>query len=347
MAERVVFHVGPPKTGTTYLQSVLWNHRDELLDAGVLLPGRRAFDHNLAAAYVRLDQPTASMERAWGEIVEQVHSWPGTAVLSNEWFALADREQARAALETFAPAATHVVATARDLLSVAPAAWQETLKLGRATDLDDFVASLDEDGRRWCWATLDPADVLARWAERLPPERVHVVTVPPSSAPRNTLWARFAAACSIPAGACDPTDVQANESLGAESARFLELMGPRLRAAVDADTAVWSEQYRWLRQFLAHRLLVPRGGSKIQLRRRDARRLRRRAAAVAPRVAAAGYDVVGELSDLDARTAYRTAVHPGDVSTEEVFQVACDLVVSLLREVRDASAPDQPATPPR
>jgi hypothetical protein len=44
VAERVFLHVGPPKTGTTYLQEMLWRHRERLEDAGITLPlkSRRA-----------------------------------------------------------------------------------------------------------------------------------------------------------------------------------------------------------------------------------------------------------------------------------------------------------------
>jgi hypothetical protein len=37
-AQRVVIHVGTPKSGTTYLQDTMWESRAALLDAGVLYP---------------------------------------------------------------------------------------------------------------------------------------------------------------------------------------------------------------------------------------------------------------------------------------------------------------------
>ena len=42
-------HVGPPKTGTTYLQSVLWNNRKRLRRNRVLLPGGAKVEHFRAA----------------------------------------------------------------------------------------------------------------------------------------------------------------------------------------------------------------------------------------------------------------------------------------------------------
>ena len=50
---RVVLHVGLPKTGTTYLQALLADHRDELRDSGVLYPFLRPGGMFHAAVEVR------------------------------------------------------------------------------------------------------------------------------------------------------------------------------------------------------------------------------------------------------------------------------------------------------
>ncbi len=43
--QRDFLHIGPPKTGTTYVQSILFGNRRELRQAGVLLPGRATAKH--------------------------------------------------------------------------------------------------------------------------------------------------------------------------------------------------------------------------------------------------------------------------------------------------------------
>ncbi len=48
MANRVFLHVGTPKTGTTYLQTVMWANRDKLAEQGLLLPLRRVRDFSTA-----------------------------------------------------------------------------------------------------------------------------------------------------------------------------------------------------------------------------------------------------------------------------------------------------------
>lgn len=335
MADRVVIHVGAPKSGTTYLQSILWANQSALREAGLLLPGSTMFDHNLLSTYVRSERPGRRAVRAWQRMVEGVNAWPGTAVLSNEWFSLANEQQAAQALDAFARAEMHVVCTARDFVSIAPAAWQERLKLGHAVSLGDFIASLEAPEARWSWWTLDPATVLERWGAALPVAQVHVVTVPSSAGQPDLLWERFAGTCKIPPGACDLSRSTANESLGAESARLLQLLGPRLRNTIDADKSEWTAQYRWLRRYVGHELLVPRGGSKIALREDDAATLRLRSGQSIDRLKAAGYDVAGDLCELVPANAAPSAVHPDEVSDAALLEVASDLVVDLLRRVRD------------
>ena len=49
MSPRVFLHVGSPKTGTTFLQNVLWAQRDLAAQQGVSLPMNRFLDHYFAA----------------------------------------------------------------------------------------------------------------------------------------------------------------------------------------------------------------------------------------------------------------------------------------------------------
>jgi len=48
VAERVFLHVGAPKSGTTFLQTVMWENREGLAERGVLIPGGAATTSNLA-----------------------------------------------------------------------------------------------------------------------------------------------------------------------------------------------------------------------------------------------------------------------------------------------------------
>lgn len=337
MADRVVLHIGTPKAGTTYLQTLLWANRRHLGEAGILLPGGRPFDHNQAATAVRSGERAPRATQTWQELLAQVEEHPGTALLSNEWFALAGPRRAQEAIRRLEPAQVRLVVTARDLVSVVPAGWQETLKLGRGGSLADFVAGLERPRERWSFWTLDPAWVLRRWARDLDPAQVHVVTVPPRPDEPDLLWRRFAAAAGVPDGVVDPdAGASANESLGVESARLLEVLGPRLRAAVDADDDMWSG-YRWLRRYLSHTLLVPRRGGRIGLSAEQFGVLRSRSRTAAAEIADRGYAVAGDLADLNAVDHDPARRRPEDVPDREVLDLAGDLVADLLRDLRATS----------
>ncbi|WP_051218001.1 hypothetical protein [Nocardioides insulae] len=342
MAEKVFLHVGTPKAGTTYLQGVLWGNQHRMRAAGVLLPGTRPFQHNLAASAVRAGWRPERATVVWEALLEEISDFPGTALLSNEWFSLAGPGRAAEALRRFGDAEVHVVLTARDLTAVAPAAWQEVLKLGRSTSLHEFLAGMPRPRQRWSHWTLDPSWVLRRWSRGLPPERVHVVTVPTSRAQPHLLWERFATAVGIPADAVDPdSGGRANESIGVESARLLELLGPRLRDAVEAEPGTDAD-YRWLRRYLSHQLLVPRGGSRIGLSAEEHERLHQRSVKAAEMLRERGFDIVGDLAELTSGRHDPNRLRPFEVSDAALVDVAAELVVELLRELHTTSDQGRP-----
>ena len=55
MARRVFLHIGPPKTGTSFLQAAWFQHREDLARQGLLYPGRHLMSQFRASA-VALDK---------------------------------------------------------------------------------------------------------------------------------------------------------------------------------------------------------------------------------------------------------------------------------------------------
>jgi len=338
MAERVIFHVGAPKSGTTFLQTVLWENRERLAAAGVLVPGRRRYDLNLTAKAIRTeladDTDPGPAANVWRRVAQQTRNWSGTVVISNEWLSLASEAQAAEAVAAIQPAQVHVVFTARSFAAQVTAAWQETLKLGRSVSLGQFIAGLDADGERWSWSTLDPAAVLARWRSQLPPQRVHVVTVPSRADDPLLLWRRFAGVCGIDPNSCDTSVGDRNESLTVESARLLQHLGPLLRDAVDADTGHRSEPHRWIRRYLANTVLLGQGSHRIRLSDAELADVRERTAISVSAVQAAGYDVVGDVAELADAEPPAGSRHPDDVTPDELLAIAGPVIAELLHRVR-------------
>ena len=340
MAERFVLHIGAPKSGTTYLQSMVWANKGALRRAGVLVPGRERFSHTRAASAVssglRRERPL------WNRFVRQAAGHPGTVLVSDEWMVRAGRDRVAAVLETLAGTEVHVVFTARDLTRQVPAGWQEELKLGRGISLDDFVEGLGDLTAKWSWRTLDPALVLPEWAAHLPAERIHVVTVPGAGAPRDLLWSRYAAAVGFDPGLATAPATEENESLGVAAARFYQEMGPRLRDAVGADQGPWQTQYRWLRRYVGHEVLVPLGGDRIGLSPDAHAAVRRQAVRSVEALRATAWDVVGDLDDL-LGPEQPSGRHPGSVSEAELLEVAAAVTEHLLGDLRRATEEAQVA----
>jgi len=334
VADRFVLHIGAPKSGTTYLQSLLWANRSSLLRVGVLIPGKERFSHTRAASAVNTGLVRG--RHVWDRFVERAAAHEGTVLLSDEWMVRAGRDQVSAALNSLDDAEVHVVFTARDFTRQVPAGWQEELKLGRGTSLDDFVAGLTDPNAKWSWRTLDPAVVLPEWAAHVPAERIHVVTVPPSGSARDLLWRRYAAAVGFDPVVATATATEENESLGVAAARLFQEVGPRLREAVAADEGRWQTQYRWLRRYIGHDVLVPLGGDRIALDPQTHAAVRRRALDTVDRIHSAGWDLVGDLDDL-VGTPEPSGRDPDTVTDTELLDVATEVIGHLLTDLRRVS----------
>lgn len=249
-----MLHVGTPKSGTTYLQDLMWDRRAELLEAGVCYPGDRPDAHFLASQELKDGQYQGWQEPAvvgaWGRLVEAARAHPGTTVISHELFGDLTAERAARAIDDLDFTEVHIVVTARDLARQLPAVWQEDLKHRHHlpfTDLVDIVrpgsdradvlrpaGPIPEGHAEAFWLRQDVAAVLRRWgAERLPADRVHLVTVPPRGSDTTLLWQRFTAVLGIDPGVVPAHDRPRNTSLGHVEAELLRRLNERLDYGVD------------------------------------------------------------------------------------------------------------------
>jgi hypothetical protein len=302
---RVLLHVGTPKTGTSYLQDVLYRNRDRLAGQGVLYPADR-FDAHFLAALDLMRLPWGGLETeavgAWDALAKRVRGWHGdSAIISHEILATASRSQIRRALESLGHPGTevHVVLSVRDLVRQIPAEWQENVKHRRTvryTAFLDAIRNPERTGRlaTWFWGVQEVPDILDRWAAELDPSRVHLVTVPRPGAPKSLLWERFATVFGLDKLTLDLHAERANPSLGAPETALVR----RINKA--ANEVVEPGDYRPLvRELVAHQTLSQRTGSPRlsvppevwtwadELSRRWVEELRRRQ-----------YDVVGDLDEL-------------------------------------------------
>lgn len=330
-------HIGAPKSGTTYLQSVLWDNRKALRADGVLFPGTEFLSHTHAALdlqdarFGEDDDP--AVPGAWARLVDEVRAWNGTAVISQELFSPARPEQTERALADLAFAEVHLVYTARDLVRQVPAAWQEDVKNRNALSFAEFVAALRAPADEMhplgigFWRMQDAADVLARWARDLPPCRVHLITIPRGEAPRDLLWHRFCAVTGIDPERYPTTAALPNASLGVAEANLLR----RLNLALGPEVR-WPVYDRCVKGLLGVDLAARPGRRRIVLSGPDRGWMGDRCREIVETVRARGYDVVGDLDDLlpgtDAEPA--ATVAPDDSPVEEMLDAAVASMTSLL-----------------
>lgn len=344
----MLLHVGAPKTGTTYLQQVLATNRAALAERGVLYPRVGKLAHHtsvwdLRGKYVGKPQEKKFAGK-WDRLVERARAWDGhTVVVSSELLVFCDAEEARRAVTSFGDLEVHLVYTARDLQRQLPAVWQEQVKNMRSVGYDDFLS--DVLGRRrkrisrHFWEAQDAAAALERWAgDLVPAERVHVVTAPPSGAPPQTLWLRFAKVLGVP-GADFVTDIpMANESLGITSAELLRRFNER-----HARTEILEWRSQVMRQLLPALVEAVPDRDRLPLGEEQQRRIGEAAEEITGRLAAAGYDVVGSLDDLRPRRPRRSwgrsePRHPDRLSDAELLEALLDVLDHVIRQRPQASA---------
>jgi hypothetical protein len=333
MVERVYLHIGLPKTGTSYLQTILWSSRPQLQRDGVVLPGRERRDHLWASRVIRQGPHVATLPRAqrtaWDRIRAELREASGTGLVSHEFFASASADQARRMVQDLAPAEVHVVVTARNALDLFTASWQESLKNKSTIPMAEYSNRV---ARRptvvWNWRALDLRLVLRRWVEAVPQERIHVLPVD-TGAPRDQLWTTFADTIGVDPVLYDTRASFPNVSMGLVEAETLRRVNRHL---VGFDRAF--DRGVWIRTFLADERLVPRGGEKYWPLPDQVLECRRRSARAVAFVRRRGFDVRGDLAHLLVPAELPERRTPDTVTDREVAEVAVELVATLLADVR-------------
>lgn len=333
MAERVFVHIGLPKTGTTYLQTICWNAREQMRAEGVLLPGAERRDHLWASRIVREDPKaltrTERERTSWQRLRAELAGWGGTGLVSHEFFAAASAEQAQRMVAELAPAEVHVVVTAREPLGLFTASWQESLKNRSTTPMHKYGRSVsDRPLDIWNWRTLDLRLVLERWLTAVPADRLHVLPLDRSK-PRDDIWHRFAGLLGLDGAAYDTSMAFPNESMGVVEAETLRRINKHLGSFSTAfDRGVW------IRTYLADERLVPRRGEPFWPLPDQVEDCRARGEAALAHLAETGVDVVGDVEALRVPAEVPPRRTPDTVTDAEVAAAATELVAVLLEDVR-------------
>ena len=339
MTRKVHLHVGTPKTGTSYLQHVLFHNRRLLQRHGIVYPADR-FDAHFLAALDLMRMPWGGLEAqaigAWDELAAKVRRASGDAIISHEILATASRVQIGRALDSLGHGRgteVHLVLSVRDLVRQIPAEWQENVKHRTTTSYADFLAELREPRRdgiigSWFWAVQELPDIIDRWRHDLPASQVHLVTVPPPGSPRDLLWQRFVSTFGLDGLPLDLGTDRANVSLGVPETYLLRQVNLR------ANDEIEPGDYRELvREVLAHRTLAARTGSpRLALPPSAHPWVCELTEAWVAALESEGYDVVGSLAELrgPVPSAY---CDPDAPDLAQVADAAAESIVALVQDV--------------
>jgi hypothetical protein len=314
---RVYLHVGEPKTGTTFLQRALWANRARLAAQGVLLPGFKREDHSRASRDLR-EAPRPASDPAdpwigeWDVLVGQALRAPEAAVISDEVLVACNPGQAERAVRSLHAAEVHVVIAVRDFATLLPAEWQETVKCRGTAGWEEWLSDVIDvqstaANRRWWpfWMLHDTLATVEMWSRHIPPDQVHLITVPPQG-PSGQLWARFASVLGVDPGGADMTGIGANSSLGLGETEFLRLMN----GALPEEMPDWFYT-RHIKRILAHDVLDARSRQgRLTLPPDREAWARQQSEAVVAGLRDAKVHVVGDLGELLAQPAGARYVAP-------------------------------------
>jgi len=342
MRRRVYVHVGAPKTGTTYLQNRLTANISTLAKHDVHYITRPLFTPNLfqfRAALDLLDRtdwrgPIAKSDGAWEHMVRRIRRSNGTVVFSHEILSGAKPKHVAKLwrdLDVGNSTELHVVYTARDLARQLPAAWQEGIKQGQRWTFDGFLRRFQTE-KTWFYRTFHFPGVLTTWGADLPPEQIHLITLPPAGADsgRDELWRRFALTCGIDPIWAPLEGKRSNRSLGMAETQVIR----RLNRLLERSQQPGGTYDSLIRVMLAESVLVTRESDRVRVPPKIHPWITEKTERWIEWAEQSGVDVVGDLDDLlpPAPLPGATWTDPDTVGPRKQLRAALDALAAMTEE---------------
>ena len=229
----VMIHIGPPKTGSTSIQTTMADRRGELRELGTVYPGKgvRAKFSGWAVMGARPRGMREPRMAEWDKLVNEVNRSGLRAVVSSEAFARADDDAVGRIVASFGADRIHVVAIGRRLDKTLPSLYQEKVKkyLAKTYEewLDEILAGDDLDSIRESFPPGQRLDaIVERWSRHIDPQRFHLICAPEGDramAPRS-----FERLLDLPEGFLEPGE-SLNESLDRTSVEMLRQLNEHKR----------------------------------------------------------------------------------------------------------------------
>jgi hypothetical protein len=338
----VFLHIGLPKTGTTSIQAAMDASVESLARAGILVPAGGHRGQRVAVYDLFGNRTPGGDDRetpgAFAALMAEARSTTLERVLiSEEDLGVARPRHVRRLVHSLPGCRVHVVIGVRDLARTLTSAWQQAVVLGSTITWQEFADSVrtpDGGSLRAGMGFAMSHDLLAVldvWGRVVPPDRIHLVTVPPAGAPTELLLRRFAHAVGIPAEAWRTDVPPRNDSLGAVEVETLRRLNVHLAGQLPAAA------YRFVVEQGIREHWRFEGSRRLVLPAADLDWVAQRSEALIAVLGERGYDVTGHLDDLRpallASTVASTVASAGDrfdeVSDAELVRATEAALVSL------------------
>jgi hypothetical protein len=329
MAERVVLHVGAMKSGTTYIQSLLFANQATLADQGILVPGDTWWDqvNGVFDVLGRLKQGRIDVSGSWQRLLDEIEPWSGTAVVSMEFLGPIPPAKIAAVVDTLRPAQVSVVLSARDLNRSIAAMWQETIQNGRWWTWESYLDGVErarprpertpedvtEAGRTF-WRQQNTVRLARHWRQA-EVDDFRFLTVAPPGSPPELLGRRFGEVVGFDASTLVPGP-KSNTSMDAAAAEALR----RTNAFLAQEGLEFPLGSGLRKNRLAKMVLAGRSRRDLMIGLPVSEWVVEHARAMVASFQELGVELVGEWSDLDPAPV--PGIDPRTVADDEVIQAA-------------------------
>ena len=169
-----LIHIGPPKTGTTYIQGAFRASREFASAQGVHYAGPNCRRVTAVHAIMGIRNPKTGeipSPSTWRALVDEINGAGDQRVLlSNERFSLAKSNMIRSIVEDVGPDRAHVVVSLRPLSRMLSSQWQQHIQSGTEISYEDFLEQIFSDpdsdrAKSLFWHAQRHDQLIARWAE--------------------------------------------------------------------------------------------------------------------------------------------------------------------------------------
>ncbi len=232
-----IVHIGPPKTGTTAVQSSLYLRQAELAAYGVAYPGRRRHERAAVSAAALEWIPEGypdDIAKHWRRLTEEVRaSTADRVVVSSEIFALAPDSRIPRIVEDLG-GDLQVVITMRPLARMLSSQWQQSIQNLETADYESWLQRLVGPGAGpdpytdALWRHYRVDRLVQRWGAEVGEENVTLVVVDPVD--RSMLLHSFEQLLGLPPDFLEPAPDEQNVSLPYPEVEMLRAFNRRFRA---------------------------------------------------------------------------------------------------------------------